>query len=296
MKTWSMKAKLHVVSLAVLGIVGLSFGATGVVSAATKSLPPSPTYVALGDSIAAGAGLPIGPAADDAVCARSPQAYPTLLATKINTTVTNLACSGAKDSDGIINGQITQGVTVPSQLDRAFQNGVPNLITITIGANDVRWVQFIGKCYVDTCGGVGDTAAAAGYLTYFQGKLAYTLREIKERSGSQTPPKVLISGYYNPVTSTSCLGGQVTNAELRWINAQTDNLNKSIRQTVAATSKISSWFKGTYNFASYVPVSFSGHGICSQSPWVQNLTDPAPLHPNSQGAAQIANTLYNYVK
>jgi len=291
--------KTSVLTVAVLAGISIATMATAaVVHATSRSLPSSPTYIALGDSIAAGAGLPLATSAsnEDALCARSSQSYPNLLASKLGTGVTNLACSGAKDSDGIIDAQQLSSVTIPSQLDRAFQNGTPDLLTITVGANDVRWVQFISKCYVDTCGTLKDTASAATFLTALQGKLAYTLRQIKERSGSHTPPKVLLTGYFYPISSTSCLGGQVTNTELRWINAQTDNLNKAIRQTVTATTKISSWFKGTYNFATYVPITFSGHGLCSKDSWVQGLGDPAPLHPTVAGEAAIASQLYAQIK
>lgn len=296
MKLWRKQTGISVLLAAAVCVGGASIGAVSMAHAASQPLPASPKYVALGDSIAAGAGLPVGAGTEDALCARSASAYPSLLAAKLSTSVTNLACSGAKDSDGIINAQMVGNTTIPSQLDRAFTNGTPDLITITIGANDVRWVDLIGKCYISTCGGVKDTAAAAGYLTYFQAKLAYTLHQIKDRSGSHTPPKVLITGYYYPVSSASCLGGAVTSSELNWINAETDNLNKSIRQTITATAKVSSWFKGTYTFATYVPLSFDGHGICSNQPWVQGLSDLAPLHPNATGAAQIASTLYGYAK
>ena len=298
MNRFNFKAKISLLALTAISVLGAVGFGTPTVNAAQQPLPASPYYVALGDSIAAGAGLPVGSRPEDAPCGRSASAYPNLLAIKLNARVMNLACSGAKDSDGIIGAQVIKNanVTIPSQLDRAFEYGTPDLMTITIGANDIRWVDFISKCYITTCGDWKDTGAEAAYLTYFQSKLAYTLHQIKDRSGSNTPPKVLVTGYYSPVSSTSCLNGQVTAAELRWINAQTDNLNKSIRQTIAATTKVSSWFKSTYNFATYVPVNFSGHGLCSATPWVQGPTDAAPLHPTATGAAQIANTLYTYAR
>lgn len=287
--------------VAVTGLVG-GLGAVSV-HAASKNLPASPTYVAIGDSVAAGAGLGIGSGSDDAACGRSTNGYPNLLATSLKTSVTNLACGGATASSGLIAAQTVGNVTIPSQIDRAFENGTPDLITITIGANDIHWIDYMQKCYVATCGSeqskfdyAKDLGAVAGLLTTLQGKLAYTLHEIKDRSGSNTPPKVLITGYYNPVSSTSCLGGKVSSKELAWVNSETANLNKAISQTVAATSKVSSWFKGTYNFATYVPVSFNGHGLCSSTPWIQGMTDAAPLHPNAAGQQQIATTLAKYAK
>lgn len=258
------------------------------VTNAARALPASPRYVALGDSVAAGAGLPQG--ADAGQCGRSAEAYPTIIAASLRTSVTNLACSGAKVSDGVVNAQQVGGSSVPGQLDRAFANGRPDLITITVGANDVRWVDFIGKCYVGTCGTLGDTLASAGYLTYLQGKLAYTLHEIRERSGNN-PPLVLISGYYNPISDTSCTGSAITSRELTWIDNETLNLNKAINQTVTAANKLTA-----YTFVSYVPLTFTGHGLCSGDPWVQGPRDSAPLHPTATGQAAIARSFLRYAR
>jgi hypothetical protein len=43
----------------------------------------------------------------------------------------------------------------------------------------------------------------------------------------------------------------------------------------------------TFDFAVATP-NFSGHELCTSQPWVQNLTDPAPLHPNAAGGLAIA--------
>lgn len=300
MKKRGKTAKIRVTVLALLGSISfVSVGAAAVVNATARSSWPG-SYVALGDSVAAGAGLPLvqNPSPEDVACGRSGTGYPQLLGTKLNVPVTDLACSGARVHDGLIDPQTIPGanIVVPAQLDQAFARGVPDVMTLTVGANDVHWVDFIGKCYVGTCGSLSDTATAAAYLTYFQGELAYSLHAIKDRSGGHAPPRVFITGYYYPVSSTACLGGQVTTAELRWINAQTDNLNKAIRQTISATTRVSSWFKGSYNFATYVPINFNGHGLCSSEPWVQGLAEAAPLHPNASGTAEFAATLSARIK
>lgn len=305
-----MKSSIHRISpkiiiAALIGCVGLAAVGASAVHAASRSLPSTPKYVAIGDSIAAGTGLSLAQTGNPSnLCAQSSQSYPNLLAAKLNTRVTNLACSGATVSNGLIGPQTITNpagqtlATMPAQVDRAFQSGKPDLITLTIGANDVDWSYFISQCAATTadCNTNAYTLAMAPLLTRLQVQLANTLRHIKDNSGSQTPPKVLVTSYYYPTSSTACTNGQLSSKELRWINSETDNLNKAIRQTVAATTKVSSWFKGTYNFATYVPVSLSGHGLCSATPWVQGLTDAAPLHPNALGAEKIASTLYSYAR
>lgn len=299
MKRWGIAAKISVGAFVVLvAVSAITVVTTALVNAKDNSRPP--TYAALGDSVAAGAGLspPGGQATDDAACGRSAVSYPYLLTRKLNATLHDVACSGATISNGILGAQTisSAGVTMPSQLDRAFQGGVPDIMTVTIGANDAHWVDFVSKCYVETCGTLKDTATAAGYLTYLQGQLAYVLHQIKDRSGMHAPPKVFVTGYYYPVSSTACLGGTLDQNEFSWINAQTDNLNKAIRQTIAATTKVSSWFRGSYNFATYVPVSFTGHGLCSTDPWVQGPADPAPLHPTTAGARAYSDALYAAIR
>lgn len=99
-------------------------------------------YVALGDSVAAGAGLQRNDASDPA-CSVSDKAYPKLVADKLSMPLRNIACSGATAGD-LVSEQHLSGTRrdIEPQLDVAFTNGTPELMTITAGANDFYWQYF----------------------------------------------------------------------------------------------------------------------------------------------------------
>lgn len=233
-------------------------------------------YAALGDSVAAGLGLPVNANAFDARCKQSTQGYPHLVAASRQLQLTNAACSGATAGD-IVTKQGVDGPNIPAQIATAFAHGTPELITITAGANDVKWNEFIYACYQDDCTKSGYDISARGLLKVYKAKLAYAFNRIEQRSGS-TPPAVVITGYYNPL-SQACTTqtNQLTSAEIKWLTKQVGSLNKTIQKEAAK-----------HDFVRYVPVNFGGHDICSTTSWVQGLTAAAPLHPTAAGQQHIA--------
>lgn len=241
----------------------------------------SPHYVSMGDSVAAGAGLGTDSTAssEDITCDRSSQAYPHLIAASIGTSVNQLACSGAKVDEGIYDEQERDGLEITPQLDRAFSSGTPDIITMTIGANDARWVQFLRQCQITTCGTSFDNARAKAYRADLRIELYWTLYNIEYMSAGD-PPTVLLNGYYAPFNDTICTGTErITAAERSWINARTADLNQAIYS-------VTQWFPNSQ----FVPIDFTDHELCSDSPWIQGLDDTAPFHPNATGQSFIAET------
>lgn len=243
-------------------------------------LAPTGTYAALGDSVAAGLGLPIAStSAEDQGCGRSTDSYPYLVAAKKGLMLQHLACSGAKVGD-LVSKQDVNGSDIPSQLPAAFSAGKPTLITVTAGANDAHWTAFFNSCYFSDCSTSANTIVADTYLKILQLKLHYVLNDIRYRSNNQ-PPKVIFTGYYNPITSI-CTSQQnrITPAEINWIDGEVTAINETIRQVVQ-----------DYPFATFVPVSFQGHDVCSDNPWVQGPLDAAPFHPTATGQQVIADAV-----
>lgn len=243
-------------------------------------------YVAMGDSVAAGLGLSAlaNATAEDNQCGRSSQGYPYLVAQQTGMDLTHLACSGATVGD-LFTKQRVEGPNISAQFDRAFAAGTPQLITITAGANDVRWADFIRACYATNCATNTSSTLASGYMAVLKSKLSYAFSEIQNRSGGN-PPTTVVTGYYNPV-SNYCKNRQsyVTNAEINFLNTQRDALNRTIRE--AASS---------YPFVKYVSADFTNHGLCSSEPWSQGLSDPAPLHPTARGQQQIAASVLEVIR
>jgi len=273
--------KRIIVTMAIGLFIAVSGLDVGVANGASISKPaPDVTYAALGDSVAAGLGLPLtgegGTAAD---CGRSAKAYPYLVAQKRDLTLTNIACSGATAGD-LVTRQSVAGTEVPAQLTTAFKNGTPGVISITAGANDAHWTTFLGKCYATTCGSKADTLVANGYLKVLQLKLYYMFGSIQRRSHGK-PPKTILTGYYNPISSAcTSVSSRFTASEVTWVTGEINALNQTIKNVTAH-----------YSFAKYVPVDFTGHDICAATPWIQGANTPAPFHPTEQGQAAIARSV-----
>lgn len=236
----------------------------------------SGAYAALGDSVAAGAGLP----STDTTCKRSSEAYPYGVASATGLSLQHVACSGAKVDEGIYGSQKVRGNELPTQLDQALSGGTPSLITLTIGANDTRWTRFIRQCYYITCGSKFDTGHFNTYLADLKLELNIAIAKISTMSDGN-PPQAIVTGYYNPLSKANCSDTDgLTSKEISWLKARTSSLNSAISSVVSK-----------YSYAKYASTSFSGHGLCSDEPWVQGLNDPMPFHPNAAGQQAIARSV-----
>lgn len=250
---------------AVQGIIAMLFAAI-IFSTAVSA---APGYVALGDSISAAGGL----YEDRGGCGRSSLTYPYMVADAIGLPLTHLACGGAKVDEGLYG---SQG-TIPPQIDAAFEGGVPDVMTVTIGANDTRWTHFLAQCFYWRCGYGVDTARSALYMADLKIELNIFLAKVYERSNGN-PPEIYMTGYYNPFPTKECESiPELTSKELSWMNKQVSHLNRTIRATASK-----------YSFVTYVPVDFKGHDICSSQPWVQGIDEKGPFHPNAKGQRAIA--------
>lgn len=243
------------------------------------------SYAALGDSVAAGAGLTTY-GARAAACGRSMSAYPAVLADAEGLNLKNYTCSGARVDNLYDETQQRAGYTYGPQIRNAFARGTPDIMTITIGANDLRWNQFLYNCYTndDECGTVVADSALVGLRWDLRRELRVAMQDIAERSNN-TYPEVYVTGYFNPVKpAMRCTDTEGLSAkEMRWINKQVGLLNTSLRQVA-----------NEYSFATFVPVSFAGHELCSDEPWVQGreaVENGGIFHPNAKGQQAYARAI-----
>ncbi|WP_409484614.1 SGNH/GDSL hydrolase family protein [Arsenicicoccus dermatophilus] len=115
-------------------------------------------YVALGDSYSSGESLsPYHRGTDTAInqCHRSASAYPHGLARSVRaTSLTFRACSGAVTDDLYTpdhNGnKVTVDALVPAQLSHVTRD--TDLVTLTIGGNDVGFASVLGTCVYGDAG------------------------------------------------------------------------------------------------------------------------------------------------
>jgi lysophospholipase L1-like esterase len=235
---------------------------------------PRVALVSMGDSVAAGDGLPEAPGNLASLCHQSVEAYPYLVASNLNLQLHQFACSGAQVSDGILQAQTVGSQSVTPQFEAAKPYLPHSNVIITIGANDVNWDSFLISCAQSNCQTPANLALFQSRLTSLQSNLNILLSDI----AAQHPHTVLLNTYYSIIANNdTCLQQfRVTNASIAWVNAREADLNAAIVATAEA------------HHDRYATVTFSGHGLCDPDPWVQGLSGAAPLHPTYEGQDNIA--------
>lgn len=260
-------------------IIGMAISFSGK-TAVKPTVKHKPIYVALGDSVAAGVGLKTD--LDASACARTTESYPVLLSKQLDMTLLDYACSGASIGQGLTGAQNLSGASLEPQISQLYTSVKPALVTITIGANDVDWLQTILKCYSAKCGTSTDTTNLSVKLQAMQTNLKSVLEGIKQHYSS-SPPKIVLTGYYQLFPSSYQACSELTNIdnnELGWVRGQVTQLNQSIAASVIG-----------YSFARYVEINFTGHELCSSQPWIQGLSESVAFHPNSDGQSAIASAI-----
>lgn len=240
---------------------------------------PGVQAVVIGDSTAAGAGLPSAsrPGALGRACGRSPEAYAASLAKADHWDVLNLACGGATISNGLTGAQVLpDGQIAPVQVDEAAQATHARVIIVSVGADDVSWAAMTQLCAASTvCNDKVSTAYFTQLLDSFTRSYYQLLGDLADLPGH---PAVLVNEYYSPFgSSLGCLSGyNMTPTKVNVLGSRLSQLN-----TVLA--------HGAEDFGFGVAdPQFTGHELCTADPYVQGPDAAAPLHPNVAGQLAIA--------
>lgn len=238
-------------------------------------------YVALGDSYAAGVGAgPLG------VCGQSPLGYPGLLDERKKIELVGNATCGTAQSLEVeqdpdvpdVSTQVAGLAAVGSLSDET------DLVTLTVGGNDVDYLTVITGCAqapVACDGFVHDAVLSArGNLSERLAVLFGNNPRIPGINDVATDAQVIVTGYphlFSPEfgRTVEIVPGELvlTTAEQRILNTGTTALNDVIRAQAEAAG------------FTYVDVvkRFDKHGLGSPQPWIQPFTDPGALHPNAKG-------------
>jgi len=177
--------------------------------------------------------------------------------------------------DAACSGDTTQDVRERLGLPRVDQAlAKAELVTLTLGGNDVGWTQIIGACSA-----LGTPAACQALLAEAPSRIAAaaagagrTIRLVD----ANTDGRIVVFGYphlFDGGADTPFLSAE----RIAQLNAATDALNAALRAAAAA------------NGAIFVDVTarFAGHGADSADPWIYfnpaNPQDPNNLHPNQAG-------------
>jgi lysophospholipase L1-like esterase len=270
---------LFALALSFAGIVG---GATPAQAVAQHSVArhvvSANRYVALGDSFAAGYGLPSKPDPASQLCARSNLAYPELL--NGFRTLKNLdfvACSGATTRD-LWN----------LQLDALSAS--TRTVTLTIGGNDAGFSQL--ACLQTTCDLDQLAAQASAALAALTGAVpsdtVVSLPVILAAIQARAPhARIFLTGYPELFGSSSTLYGTKAACPVALparsaVNALVVQLNAVIKgsATAARAAGVNVTYVG-------VAGAFNGHGLCdSRAPFISTV-----LHPTALGQLTYAAVL-----
>lgn len=239
----------------VLGALLIVLSLTGSAFAADK-------YVALGDSYSAGNGA--NSTNLNAACNRNTYAYPYLLAQQKSLALTFVACSGAQTPD-IINNQVN---SVTSDT---------NLVTITIGGNDIGFTNLIIAC--TTIGCASQIATSQNQInTQLPAKLDATYNAIRAKSATA---RVVVLGYGRPfaIPPITCLAATgVSSSEMSSLTTLVDSLNNTIRTRALAHG---------FEYADVNPY-WAGHHVCASNKFTNGLTifnTADSYHPTRNGYA-----------
>jgi lysophospholipase L1-like esterase len=237
-------------------------------------------YVALGDSVAAGDGLET--ASDTTACYRYQEGYPALVAQENNFELTNLSCTGATIAVGVSGPQTVNNLLLPAQFTALSTVQKPELITITVGANDLAWSGILTACYTSTCDNNTNAAHLVAATVAYRKNLAAALASIDALYKKQ-PPHVIVTTYYDvfaPDYKACNSTSGISASESIWWRQQEKLFDTAIAETTAE-----------FSFASLARIDFSGHELCSADPWVQGLSAKAPFHPTDGGQKVIAQAI-----
>ena len=218
------------------------------------------SYVALGDSFAAGlgGGDSAGP------CQRGTESYPQLLGAVPGIDLTaDATCSGAVTGD--VGGQLS-GLSAAT-----------TLVTLTVGGNDLDFASVVDACLNTSGGSCQADIDAAGDLLV-SGALGDRLDAVYARIAEAAPnARTVVTGYpYLYAPSSDPLVTQ--------LNTATAALNLTIRGAVAEARA-----QRPSVGIDFVDVTstFLGHGINDADPWISDAGLGA-FHPTVAGYAAYA--------
>lgn len=271
-------------------VAGLALLAT-LVAGTTTAQADTLDYVALGDSAAAG---PLTPNQDPELwCLRSDRNYPQVAATLLGANLTDVTCSGAVTDD--LAGR-RFGVLAP-QFDALKPS--TDLVTVTIGANDVGLFQTALSCInlLPEPAGISCedryTAGGTDQLAAEVAKWAPEFGAALDEIGRRAPhAKVLVSGYGTYIRPGGCYPRQPV-----W--GRDGDYLQSVMNRISATAKAEATKRGA-TYVDFAAVTV-GHDICAAPAdrYLEGLiptTIAAPLHPNAAGMKAFAAAVVKAAK
>lgn len=237
-------------------------------------------YVALGDSFASGPLIP-WQSAWPPNCLRSTHNYPGELSRRLGVSLEDRSCAGATTR----NMSSWQGLNPPQLL---ALGSATRLVTLTIGANDVRLFDDVLQCIrllpMSPC---RDRFVHDGIDTVHEAivdaapRIAATLSAIRGRSPEA---RVVVVGYGNYIQPGGCFPVQpILPQDADYLAARMHELDLVLARAAEVRRM------------EYVDLETAGvgHDTCAppDARWIEGLVPlmpAAPLHPNAHGMTRFA--------
>ncbi len=331
---WATVAAAAVVLVG--GMVAVAAGTGAVAGAATAPVASSlHSIVQMGDSIASGEGTLYGYTYTVAkqewtggvtdptwtgpyqTCHDSHYAYGQVVASYVGATFTQFACSGATFDNGITVPQVNAthvtfrpaqfgNWTTQTDLNATYDQADPDLVMVTLGADDVQFVKIVEACVEAASTATPPTSCVPSNpgttietdffdeLPHLQANLTSLAQWIEARGAADGKvPKVVFANYADPLPAngTTCNDTfDLKTVQLQYLNTLFDQLDQLEVKTI----------QGLGNPDIQVVTNadaFAGHTWCTPDPWAYGLTvlthdnfeSKAPFHPTPTGQAVLAS-------
>ena len=284
------------VCAAVLTSMGTALAAPA--GAAPARLVEPVDYVALGDSAAAAPWVPMQVASSPG-CQRSTNNYPSVLAQTLSVaSTTDVTCSSAETADIVSRSQGTQTGPVPPQITAVTPD--TDLVTITIGGNDVALVQVALSCISlippsDRAPSCADRFVVDGVDTVsasISARVPEWTAMVRAVKDAAPEARIVLVSYGTYIRPGGCFPTQpLQPADADYLQGKTDELNETQAHIAEVTG---------VEFFDTRPVTV-GHDVCAEPSerYIEGLIPAsvaAPLHPNKAGSAAIGAALAEYVQ
>ncbi|ROO85319.1 lysophospholipase L1-like esterase [Actinocorallia herbida] len=267
------------IGLVVLAVASLFCG----VLAAPAQAARLRKYVALGDSFAAGPGIP---RELNEKCERSSRNYAQVLA-EGRLALTDVTCKGAT-TDALFH---RQKAGVAAQLDSLAAD--TELVTLTVGGNDIGFGGILRTCvFASFLRGCKRIFTANG-KDRIEAKIAATAPKIDkalERIRAKAPHAVIVVvGYLRLLPDTANCGKSIAvePEDIPYLAAKERSLNTMLARRAAAF--------GALSVDPFEPST--GHDACRSrtTRWTEPMRDPSgaiAMHPNARGMHEVARLIY----
>lgn len=292
-------------------------------------------YVALGDSFVVSEGNPpFVTEGDETSCAYTTSAYPEVARTSselVPGTLDVAACTGASVLNLYDYHEGESGETYPGQIAAIADGESPELVTLTIGGNDIGFVSIVEACLQVQVNGAGQFSPyySRSQCDHMLDEYAPAATEAlrtgiddwgqPEAFGCDAPctlpgavadvvaaapdAEVVVVGYppFMPAVDTGCRGPLRIDGEysptIEWYVAPADvRRGRRVIAELNAALRDAAVAAG----ATYVGLGprFAGHEVCSADPWLAGVEVDADLfplyssfHPNRRGGVGAAAAL-----